>query len=280
MKNIILDTDLGGDPDDLFALIMTMNSPELQLDLIVTNDEHKGDRVRFTKKFFQIFGKEVPIVAGIDVGKTTCFVVGDMIKDYDTDVQTNFIEQIKEVVEKNDLTYYVCIGPQSNLAKFIETHPELEYKVKVLIMGGAINYRHEDLAEHNIRYDVESAIIVFNSNWNKRYVISDITFTEKIKITQDTDFYKKLDALNNPFSDFIIESMHCFFKALFPATMMHDPLTLSYLINDNLIKFETKKLSMDEKGIIRLDENGQDIVVSTFADYEPFWKLFEERIFQ
>lgn len=280
MKHIILDTDLGGDPDDLFTLIFALNSPELNIDLIVTNDEHKGDRVRFTKKFFQIFAKEAPIVAGLDKGYDKCFVVGDMIKETNFEVQTNFVEQIKEVVEKNDLTYYVCIGPQSNLAKFIQTHPELQNKVEILIMGGAINYRHETLAEHNIRYDVEAAITVFNSNWKKKYVISDITFTEKIKIAEDTEFYKKLVALNNSFSKFLIESMQCFFKALFPATMMHDPLTLSCLINEHLIKFETKKLSMDEKGIMKLNEEGKDIVVSTYADYEKFWKLFEERILQ
>ena len=40
----ILDTDIGYDPDDLFALILLLKSKELKLDLIVTGDDKYGKR--------------------------------------------------------------------------------------------------------------------------------------------------------------------------------------------------------------------------------------------
>jgi hypothetical protein len=51
VKHVILDTDIGGDPDDAFALLLGLNSPEINIDLIVTSDEHKGHRAEFARKF-------------------------------------------------------------------------------------------------------------------------------------------------------------------------------------------------------------------------------------
>ena len=278
MKHIILDTDLGGDPDDIFTLLLALNSPELNVDLVVTNDEHNGDRVRFTKKIFHLLGKEVPIVAGTDLGNKKCFVVDDLIENKDQPVNNHFLEEIKNIVENNEITHYVCIGPQSNLSKFIKEYPELKDKVKILLMGGAINYRHQDLAEHNVRYDIKSAINVFNSDWDKRYVLSDVTFKEDIKIDENSDFFKELKDLKKPHIDYIIKSMKCFFEKLFPATYMHDPLTLSYLIDKNIIEFDTKKLKINDGGIMMLSEDGKETIMSISAKYDLFWKLFKKRI--
>jgi len=278
MKNIILDTDLGGDPDDLFALLLSLKSSELNINLIVTNDEHKGDRARFAKKFLSKYGKEIPIVSGIDLGNEKDFVVGKIIKDFKTDLSKDFLKKIKRTIEKNEITYYVCIGPQSNLLKFIEKFPKLNKKVEILIMGGAINYRHKKKAEHNIRLDVDSAKKVFNSNWNKKYVLSDVTFKKEISIDKNSSIYLELKNLNKPSLKILLDSMNSFFEKRYPSTIMHDPLTLSYLIDEKIIKFENKKIKMNEKGIMTLSPKGKETSVSKSANYELFWKYFKKRI--
>ncbi len=50
----ILDTDIGYDPDDLFALLLLLNSPELKPNLIITGDEVCGKRAILTKKVFEL----------------------------------------------------------------------------------------------------------------------------------------------------------------------------------------------------------------------------------
>ena len=59
---------------------------------------------------------------------------------------------------------------------------------------------------------------------------------------------------------------------------MHDPLTLASVIAPHYVQFKTRKVDMDEKGIMRPRDYGQDTVVSVSADYSSFWKMFEERI--
>lgn len=112
MKHIILDTDIGGDADDIFALLLAINSPELKIDLIVTSDEHKSHRARYTEEYLELINTKIPVVAGLDVGNTKLFLVDKQIKDNQRTVDENFLEAMKKVVEKNDMTHYVCIGTQ------------------------------------------------------------------------------------------------------------------------------------------------------------------------
>mgnify|MGYP001559423130 FL=1 len=51
-RGIILDTDIGYDPDDLFALLLLLKNSEV--DLIVTNDDPDGRRFIFVKKILEI----------------------------------------------------------------------------------------------------------------------------------------------------------------------------------------------------------------------------------
>jgi pyrimidine-specific ribonucleoside hydrolase len=278
VKHIILDTDIGGDPDDIFDLLLELNSPELKLELIVTNDEHKGDRARFAKKFLSLLGKKVPVAAGIDLKNTKYLLIEELIKDYKPKVDFNYLKKIKEVVDKNKITYYACMGPQSNLAKFIETYPELKKKVRLYMMAGGIKYKNNSKAEHNIRYDIEAAKTVFNSDWDKRYVLLDVTFRDEIKVDEKSIFFKKLLELKKPHIKYLINSVYSFFNKRYPETYMHGPLSASYLVDEKVIKFKTVQLVLDNSGLMKIDKKGKQTLVSESANYKMFWKLFENRI--
>lgn len=280
MKHIILDTDLGGDADDVLALLFALNSPELHIDLIVTSDEHKGDRARYAKEFLSLVKRRIPVVSGVDLGHEKLFVTNKQIINKKRPVNSKFLEAMKCVIEKNKITYYVCIGPQSNLSLFIKKYPKLKDKVKIIFMGGAINYRIPNCAEHNIKYDAKSAVDVFYSDWDKKYIISDTTFKQEIRVDEKSTFFLELKKMNKPCFDYIVESIMCLFKKLTPETYMHDPLTLSCLIDENIINFETKKISINNKGIMRTSSAGRNTLVSTSADYDLFWRIFRKRIFK
>ena len=274
VKHVILDTDIGGDPDDMFALLLALYSPEIKLDLIVTADEHKGHRKNFTKKLLKKLEKNIPVIRGSDLGNTKCCVVDDLVKSCK---EEDYLSRIREVVERNEKTHYVCISPQTNLAEFLKSSPfPLRKKVEVLMMGGAINYRHPDKAEHNIRYDVESACDVFFNIVKKKYVLSDTTFRKEIEIHEEHPIYKRIE--NSPIKNLAIKSMQNFFDSCYPSTLMHDPLTLSCLIDPNLVSFEKKRMTMDEDGRMRLTPYGRLEEVSCAADYEGFMKLLSERL--
>ncbi len=286
MKNhIILDTDVGGDADDACAIRLAVNSPEISLDLVVTNDEHKGHRARFVEEWFRFWGQNIPVVAGTDLGNTRYCLITGMLNFPEEQVDTDFLERIAETVEKNSMagtmTDYVCIGPQSNLARFINSYPELKDRVNITLMGGGLEkYRHGDKkAEHNVRYDVPAALKVFYSDWDKRYVLGDTTHDKRIVMGEGIELYKRLAEDEANHTQYFVESMRQFFtRSYFDKSLMHDPLTLSSIISDEFVQFQTKRVSMDENGIMQQDPQGKETIVSVGADYERFWNLFEERM--
>ncbi len=275
VKHIILDTDIGGDPDDFFALLLALNSPEIKIDLIVTCDEHKGHRASFTKQILKKLKKDIPVVQGKDIGHDLCLVCDFAKKDK---IEKDYLAKLKEVVEKNSKTYYVCISPETNLAKFLDYAPELKSKLELVIMGGALNYRKKGEAEHNIRYDVDAARNVFYFDIKKRYVLSDTTFKKSLIVDKNHQIYKNIENSNSPIKTFLLKNMQNFFEKYYPATMMHDPLTLSYLIKPEFLTFEQKKIDMNEKGIMQLSDKGKLTTVSCDADYQRFMKFLEKRL--
>ena len=63
---VILDTDIGDDIDDTWALVMLLKSPELDLRLVVTDFGDTVYRARLVAKLLQVAGRtDVPIGIGI-----------------------------------------------------------------------------------------------------------------------------------------------------------------------------------------------------------------------
>ncbi|MBD3311965.1 hypothetical protein GF352_00715, partial [archaeon] len=167
MKHVILDTDIGGDPDDVFTLLFALGRKDIKIDLIITNDEHQHHRFLFAKKLLKLLEEDIPVVSGIDLGNDLVCVVCNLVKKRG-EVKTDFVQEIKSVVEKNNKTYYVCVGAQSNLSEFLNKHPELSDKITVVIMGGSFSIIK--FPEHNIRLDAKAAQKVLKHNVKKKYV--------------------------------------------------------------------------------------------------------------
>src|SRR5262245_12798641 len=63
-----LDTDLGGDIDDLCALAMVLQWPEVELVGVTTNSDDQGRRAGYARYALKISGRDdIPVAAGADV---------------------------------------------------------------------------------------------------------------------------------------------------------------------------------------------------------------------
>jgi hypothetical protein len=72
---VIVDTDLGGDPDDAIAFtVAALTVPELAL--VITTDELRGERARFARHLLDLLGRpDVPVVGGADLDNDRYFCV-------------------------------------------------------------------------------------------------------------------------------------------------------------------------------------------------------------
>lgn len=274
---MIIDTDVGGDPDDAVALaIAARRVPELAL--VITSDERDGARGRFARHLLDCLGRtDVPVVSGRQLADTRYFCVDGLtpaeIPPQSTDV-AGAVRSLGEV--SNGPIRWVGIGPASNLSDLVTSHPGSAGRLVVTQMGGAIRYRTPERAEHNFRLDPDGAGNVLSSITSPHLVLSDVTFRPEIGVSTETHLYRRLAAHTAcRWQALLKANFDRWFAAFHPTSMLHDPLTLSAALQLPYVDFSLERVAVGPDGRMRLAEEGRPVFVSRAAEYDVFMKWVE-----
>ncbi|MFX0103603.1 MAG: nucleoside hydrolase [Candidatus Hodarchaeota archaeon] len=292
--NIILDTDIGTDIDDAFALALALRAPSSNLNLLGISTV-KGDtkeRARIAKKMLAIEGKEsLPIFAGIP--SKSKLIYGKWASDTNLEGVSVDVEEMVDFYWKmidsksNKPLYIVAIGPLSNIAMVRATNPEeFDEKVNLLIMGGAIHKgilgKLNIIPEFNIFYDIKASKVLFSSNVRLNMVPLDVTANLRLS-RKDLESLSSPD-MNNRLLDGVLEMSKEFRKHLlgFRPLIMFDPATIATLIDDSLATFTELPIKITKLGFTRvikkpinnIDETVQPKQVCLDFDKEKFFELF------
>jgi len=175
-----LDTDLGGDIDDLCALALLLRWPEdILLTGITTVAEAKGRRAGYVKYALRLEGKnEIPVAAGADVSENfyRYAELGYPVEErYWPELilpSPNTIEEalhlLKHSIEQ-DATI-IGIGPFTNLYLLDLKYPGILKQANLFLMGGHIYPIRAGFPQWgnnmdwNIQVDVRSAKHVFENS--------------------------------------------------------------------------------------------------------------------
>lgn len=288
MAKAILDTDIGYDPDDFFALLLAQKLPNLDIDLIVTADEIGGKRAIFTKMILDQIGWTKPkLVQGIDLGNKD-FLVDNLIKDKKYKIDTDFIESIKQTVySTKEQVIYIGIGGFTNLAHFLKKYNGLKERLKIFIMGGALNYfRYENWIEHNIKIDIKSAKYVLESDCDISLIMAQTTFRQEYEISDIHPIFKKLKASTSDTHQMLINNSKLFNEYLKEKGMngwsrMHDPLTLAIASGEEFVTFHKSKILISDEGQITINPSGSEIKWSDpISKCDEFMLFLEKMLFK
>lgn len=182
--NIILDTDIGDNIDDALALVLAINSPELNLLGVTTVFRNAPRRAALARYILDglgqtstrvVSGVSKPLLQAYDFQLGAQFqMLQDDVWDDTTHAVDFLIEQARVEYEPdlNNLLTVVCIGPLTNIAVALVREPELIPRLRIVLMGGCWS-RVE--AETNICSDPEAAAIVFNSGVEISMIGLDVT---------------------------------------------------------------------------------------------------------
>lgn len=280
--SVILDTDIGYDPDDCFALLMLLNSPELDLNLIITNDEAGGRRAVLTKKVLRLLDREeIKIVQGEDLGNDH-FVADELIEGEMYTADTDYLAAAKQLLDTSDKVIYISIGVFTNLANILKAYPDEIHKLEVHQMGAAVDYiRRPGWTEHNVKLDPESAEYVLTSGVDLSLVLSQTTFNPVYQITDKNPIFDKLKQSDKPIHQLLArhtELFHAEKKPFWP--FMHDPLTVSVALGKNFVTFTESGVIMDEQyGFHPSDKTPKIKLSQTETNDLAFMEFFTKRIF-
>ncbi len=166
---IILDTDIGDDIDDAYALACLATVPECKLLGVTTAYGHTEQRAQIAGKLLKVMGRtDVPVYAGRasnhDIGRQYQWAksyTGANIK------KSSAVEFLKKEIEKQpgEVTI-LAIGALTNIADLVTKYPAIVPRIKrIVIMGGSVYSGYgtskEPQIEWNIRCDPPAARSVF-----------------------------------------------------------------------------------------------------------------------
>src|SRR5215467_14450977 len=138
---VILDTDIGDDIDDAFALALLLRSPELELQGITTAWGDTALRARLTNRLLKEAGASgIPVVAGISTPTESPFTQAEWAREGEPAARSDAVEFLLEAARRfpGQVTL-IAIGPLTNVGRAIERDPEGFRKFRrVVVMGGSI----------------------------------------------------------------------------------------------------------------------------------------------
>jgi inosine-uridine nucleoside N-ribohydrolase len=282
MKSIILDHDAGTNPDDFFSLLMLLNSPDINLKLVISGNNYPMERARFVHKIIEQHGKQgVTVYAGEATGHID-FNAHQYIEGYEPEISTDYPSAIKEVFDACDEVIYLSIQGLSNLAVFLRAYPEYQDTFDVVHMGMKIGDTGEFISGGtNMEADALAAKYVYELDLRRFKVVgSHTTINDAIRITPQTALYQKLATSNSPNHQMLLSHLHDYYqrRTIWPA--LHDPLTTSVALGYGFVSFCDYRVEFNNEGLYRLSDTGVIVTNSeaTINNPEKFMQLMVEMI--
>jgi purine nucleosidase len=183
---VVLDTDIGTDIDDAWALGYALKSPAFELLGVTVTDGDTPRRARLACKLLHRLGRtDIPVA----VGRQTPAVPADRI-DYQFTWAEDFeayrpiampaVEFLADVIRRNpnEITL-IAVGPLQNIGDLVRQHPDVVRLVKrVVLMSGSIGanaWSSAAIPEWNVKSAIPEAQAVYGASWPVTIVPLDST---------------------------------------------------------------------------------------------------------
>jgi inosine-uridine nucleoside N-ribohydrolase len=312
---VILDTDIGDDIDDAFALGLALKSPELKLLGVTTAYGDTELRARLTNRLLWGVGlRELLVMPGVPTQHSNVFtqaayalsippccgtygVIGVSILyagqkgiDYarlaeqvkNDDAVGFLLDQIQ--AHPGEITL-IAIGPLNNVEAAIKRDPETFRKLKRVVMMGGSVYRGYDGrdgerrppdAEWNINRDPAGARALLASGVPVFMMPLDST-----QIHLETKEREEIFAHGSPLTDQLTLLYHQWKAGTAghpDAPTLFDPVAVTYAIRPDLCPATPMRLEVDDKGFTRPVDGAPNAQVCLKSDEQGFLGLLLARL--
>jgi inosine-uridine nucleoside N-ribohydrolase len=282
-QKIIIDTDIGDDVDDAFALALAVKSPELQLLGVTTAFGDTEARARIADRFLGEVGRaDVPVLAGKATSTKNPmsqkkYGEGKFVRPTHGDAVEFLLEQIRKYPGEITL---IAIGPLMNVGAAIDQDAATFRKLKrVVLMGGSVRRGYGDLEytapvppmpEWNILNDIPSA--------QKLLAVGVPLYVMPLDSTQ-----LKLDEVKRAFlfsqGTAVTDQLAILYHLWGQETpTLFDPMTLVYALRPELCPVTGMHLRVDEKGFTREEPGTVNAQVCLESNSEDFFRFYLKKV--
>ncbi len=265
---VILDTDIGGDIDDTWALVTLLKSPGLRPLLIVGDHGKARYRAKLIAKILEVAGRtDIPVGIGCDPqegeGRQAEWVKDYRLEDYPGTVHRDGVGAIiQTVLGSAEPVTVIAIGPADNLGKALRREPRIATKARFVGMHGSIykGYGGKDRpdAEYNVRAAPHALQVVFAAPWPVTITPLDTCGLVRLR---GEKFAKVRDAAD-PLLRALMENYRIWARKktlgeLTASSTLYDTVAIYLAETDaRLCKMETLPLRVTDRGMTVIDREG------------------------
>ncbi len=286
VKPIILDTDIGDDIDDAFALLFALKCSELELEAVTVVWGEVELRAKLASKLISTLGVKTSValgssqsLLGFRPGWKPCQAeVLREEEDFSNILKTPAWKIIAEKACGLDGLNLVSVGPVTNVALTVLFEPDFGKRISLTSMAGVFKGSG---AEYNVKCDPEALSLVLKSGLNPLLVGLDIT----MRCVMPVSMVEKLKSSEKREHRLVSAMLDAWTRNTgFRQPVLHDPLALATLVDDKIVSFEKTKVEVELKGehtrgFTVLTGGAPNASVCLGVDVDRFLKLFEEVIF-
>jgi purine nucleosidase len=277
---LILDTDIGGDIDDAWALGFIISHAGFEPLGVTICDGNTPARAKVACKLLYLTGRsQIPVAVGRKThdGKDYQFAWAEdfeAVKPIAQPAADFIVETAKQ--HPGEVTL-LAVGPLQNVADALRQEPNLPKLFKrVVLMSGNVYgsaWKKEPMAEWNVVASTKDSQVVYAAGLPLTIVPLDSTTLVQLK-DEERERVRKHDSP-------LTRSLECLYRLWIdsPGSRMtlHDQLAVAETASPSTFfgKQETLPLVVDDKGFTRIDrEKGKPVVVCLEPKRDAFMEFY------
>lgn len=295
---VIIDTDIGSDIDDAFALAAAVGSSEFEILAVTTvgggnawdpyvgqrkdRDDHRAWLVcRFLS---QVGAKNIPVAAGDDPQPKMPMDWQIQYRRHPAAIYNrtqkpeteSAVDLMARVVKDRENVTVIALGPLTNVARFLKDHPKDAWRIeRIVLMGGSVAVGYDGKPkpepEWNIKGDIPAAKAVFTSNIPLVVIPLDATSTVKLEKRERDRIFDAHTTVT-----WQVQNLYELWGQETP--ILFDPVAVMAAMDDRFLTMKEMRLEVDDRGMTVAKEGKPNARVALGIDQQAFMIHFIERV--
>ena len=285
---VIIDTDIGDDIDDAFALALALRSPELKVLGVTTTFGNTELRARLVDRYLKALERtDIPVFAGPATKTDNVMTQAAYAK---RDPGTRFGDGaefiLKAAREHPGQITLIGIGPLFTVEAAIKRDPAAFKKLKrVVIMGGSI-YRGYGMDAQGKPKPAEPEWNILNDPAGLKALLASgvPVFMMPLDSTQVPLEAKSREAVfaqQSPLTNQLVELYHEWMNGTpnhNPTPTLFDPVAVSYTFRPDVCPAKPMHIDVDAKGMTIPGQGSPNVQVCLRSDESNFLDLLLKRL--
>ena len=273
---VILDTDIGDDIDDSWALALLLKSPELDLKLVTTTFGRATYRARLVAKMLTIAQRtDVPVgvgAGGRDGGdKLAAWIADFPLTAYAGTVHQDGVQAMIDTIDKSPGPLeLISIGPSDTVAAVLAKRPDIAAKVDFVGMQGAVRKGYNGGAvapEWNVKVNIAAAKKALLAPW-RSMTITPLDTCGLVRLRGDR--FASLKRSQDPLVQAVLESYRIWagkaaVAELTESSILFDTVAVYLALpgGRKLVTCEDLRILVTDNGTTAIDPKGMPMSVAT-----------------